>query len=76
MAPTQPRERVHWTDEEISALVEFLHQHRSEGEGGSFKKQTYQAATSHLQTFHRIGGPKDANSVKEKFNKVINNSYR
>lgn len=70
MAPSQVKERVHWTDEEISALVDYLHDHRSEAEGGSFKKQTYQGAVLHLQPFHRQGGPKDANSVKEKFTKV------
>lgn len=73
MAPTtQSKERVHWTDEEISALVDYLHDHRSEGEGGSFKKQTYQGAVSHIQPLHKQGGPKDGTSVKEKFTKVSN----
>lgn len=70
MAPNQPKERVHWMDEEIAELVNYLHEHRSEAEGGSFKKQTYQGAVSHLQPFHKQGAPKDANSVKEKFTKV------
>jgi hypothetical protein len=73
MAPSQPKERVHWTEEEVGQLVEYLHHHRSEGEGGSFKKQTYQGAASHLQAFHKQGGHKDANSVKEKFTKVFSN---
>jgi hypothetical protein len=70
MAPTSTKERVHWTEDEISALVDYLHAHRSEAEGGSFKKQTYQGAVSHLQPLHKQGAPKDANSVKEKFTKV------
>jgi hypothetical protein len=69
MAPSQ-KNRVHWTDDEISALVDYLHSHRSEAEGGLFKKQTYQGAVLHLQPFHRQGGLKDVNSVKEKFTKV------
>lgn len=75
MAPTgsQAKERVHWTDEEISALVDYLHEHRSEGEGGSFKKQTFQGAVSHLQPLRKHGGPKDATSIKEKFTKVSDN---
>lgn len=67
---TQRKERVHWTEDEITALVDYLHEHRSEAEGGSFKKQTYQGAVSLLQSLHTQGGPKDANSVKEKFTKV------
>lgn len=71
MAPTKSaKARVHWTEEEISALVDYLHAHRSEGEGGSFKKQTFQGAVIHLQPLHKQGAQKDANSVKEKFTKV------
>lgn len=70
MAPTQAKDRVHWTDEEIAALVDYLHDHRSEAEGGAFKKQTYQGAVTHIQPLHKSGGPKDATSVKEKFTKV------
>lgn len=70
MAPSQPKERAHWTDDEISALVDYLHAHRSEAEGGSFKKQTYQGALVHLQPLLKQGGPKDMNCIKEKFTKV------
>jgi hypothetical protein len=70
MAPSQSKDRVHWTEEEICALIDYLYDHRSEGEGGSFKKQTYQGAVGYLQPFYKQGGPKDANNVKEKFSKV------
>jgi hypothetical protein len=71
MAPPQSsKECVHWTEDEIYALVEYLYDHRSEGEGGTFKKQTYQGASSHLQPLRKQGGPKDATNVKEKFSKV------
>ena len=71
MASSQPaKERAHWTDKEVSALVDYLHAHRSEAEGGSFKKQTYQGAVLHIQPLRTQGGPKDFNSVKEKFTKV------
>ena len=71
MASSQPaKEHAHWTDEEVSALVDYLHAHQSEAEGGSFKKQTYQGAVLHIQPLHTQGGPKDFNSVKEKFTKV------
>ena len=71
-----PKERVHWTDEEISALIDYLYDHQAEGEGGSFKRQTYQGAATHIQPFLKQGGLKDANSVKEKFAKVSKNIIR
>lgn len=67
---SQSKGRVHWTEEEVSALVDYLHDKHSEGEGGAFKKTTFQGAVSHLKPFHKHGAPKDANSVKEKFTKV------
>ena len=67
---SQTKEHVHWTDEEISALVDYLYDHRAEAEGGSFKKQTYQGAVTYLKPFHKQGGPKDSTSIKEKFTKV------
>ena len=72
MAPTS-KEHVHWTDEEITALVNYLYDHWAEGEGGSFKKQTYQGAVTYLQPVHKQGGLKDFNSIKEKFTKVSDN---
>lgn len=63
-------ERVHWTPEETTAIVDFLHAHQSEGEGGSFKKQTYHAALQHIVPLHKKGGPKSFNSVKDKFRSV------
>ena len=70
MAPTQSKERVQWTDEEVKALVDYLHDHRSKAEGGAFNKQTFQGAALHLQPLHKHGGPKDATSIKEKYGKV------
>lgn len=70
MPPKSNKERVHWTDEEITALIDYLHSHRSEGEGGSFKMPSYQGAVQHIQPLHRQGGPKNGINVKEKFNKV------
>ena len=70
MAPSQAKERVHWTDEEISALIDYLHSQRSKAEGAAFSKQVFQGAVSHLQPFHKQGGRKDVASVKEKFSKV------
>ena len=70
MSSSQPKERVHWTNEELLALVDYLHSHRHEAEGSAFKKPTFQGAVSHLQPFRKQGAPKDVNSVKEKFAKV------
>lgn len=38
MAPSKSKDRVHWTDEDISALVDYLYHHQSEGEGGFVQK--------------------------------------
>ena len=66
------KERVHWTDEETFALVDYLNskKYKNENAGASFSKQTFQGAIIHLQPFYKQGGPKDVTSVKEKFNKV------
>lgn len=55
--------------------VDYLYAHQSEAEGGSFKKQMYQGAVSHIQSLCKQGGPKDVASVKEKFTKAIHFTY-
>lgn len=41
-----------WTDQEMSDLVDYLHEHRSEGTGGNFKKATFNHLSRYLAERH------------------------
>jgi len=63
--------RVKWTNHETDALVDYFHEHRSEGaQGGKFKDTTYNAAAMHIQPLYVSGKPKDGKSIKTKWNAV------
>ena len=65
--PTHAR----WTREEVDALVDYLHQHRSERtEGGGFKDSTFSGAVQHLQGFYSGGKSKDIKSIKYKWGTI------
>ncbi|KAG6372411.1 hypothetical protein JVT61DRAFT_7884 [Boletus reticuloceps] len=61
--------QARWSLEEITALVDYLHTHRSEGNGaGGFKSATFTGAVKHLEPFHVAGSKvKDVKSVKYKW---------
>lgn len=67
-----------WNDEETAALVDFMHDHASEGEGGgNFKPQVYTSAAESinhnamLQALpSRKGPPKTMKMVKTKWTTV------
>ncbi|KAG6370584.1 hypothetical protein JVT61DRAFT_11202 [Boletus reticuloceps] len=61
--------QARWSPEEITALVDYLHAHRSEGNGaGGFKSATFTGAVKHLEPFHVAGSKvKDVKSVKYKW---------
>jgi hypothetical protein len=68
MAPsTTKKETASWTDRDITAFVDYLHQHRAEGKGGNFKRPTFQGAAAYVETFHTKGAPKDAENTKLKW---------
>ena len=67
---TQP---AHWTDEETAALIDYLHQHRTEHTGGGgFKTPTFTALSDHLGKLNLLkkGGPKTADVCKRKWKAV------
>lgn len=60
-----------WTHAEVVALVDFLHEHRSEaGDGGNFKKPTFQRLVQHLVAFCNNGHAKDVKSCQNKWSSV------
>ena len=70
-----PRKRkAQWSDQETTQLIQYLHQHRSEGgDGGAFKGPTLNAAALHLaslRTPDASGDPKTAKQVKNKWDGV------
>jgi len=63
-----------WTDADESALLVFLLDHRAEvGDGANFKQTTWNEASIKLGERPFKGGPKTANSCKNKWAKVSGN---
>ncbi|KAG9310665.1 hypothetical protein JVU11DRAFT_9253 [Chiua virens] len=63
--------RARWSDPEIAAMVDYLHEHRSEGaQGGKFKQSAFNAVAVHIQPLLVSGKAKDGSSVKTKFSQV------
>ena len=44
--------KQNWSEEEVTDLVDYLYQHRSEGTGGNFKAQTFTSLSHHLAEKH------------------------
>ncbi|KIN97526.1 hypothetical protein M404DRAFT_970521, partial [Pisolithus tinctorius Marx 270] len=46
--------RADWTAEETTALIKYLHVHRSEcADAGNFRQVTYVNAAEHIRPLHR-----------------------
>ncbi|KIJ13849.1 hypothetical protein PAXINDRAFT_62234, partial [Paxillus involutus ATCC 200175] len=58
-----------WTPGEVTALVDYLHDHRAErGEAGNFKDTTYNAAAAALRPlYNNIGAIKTGKMVGSKW---------
>lgn len=60
-----------WTAAEEKALVDFLHENRSEaGDGGNFKKPTFQRAAECVALLAVNGHTKDVKSCQNKWSAV------
>ena len=67
-ATTSSAERAQWNDQEVTALVDYLHEHRAEaGDGGSFKGSTFNAAATQLVPFLTSGPKKTGTMCKTKW---------
>jgi len=46
---TEAGARANWKDQEVSALVDYLLEHKAEaGDGGNFKESTFTRAAAHI----------------------------
>jgi hypothetical protein len=61
----------HWMLADEKSLVDFLHENKSEaGDGGSFKKATFQHAAQHIASAGAGGRVKDTKSCQNKWTAV------
>ena len=70
MPPKPTKERATWTMDDITALLEYLTAHKSEGDSGGFKKATWTAAAAHVNGVLTCGAPKTGDGCKGKFRTV------
>ncbi|KIN93642.1 hypothetical protein M404DRAFT_170643, partial [Pisolithus tinctorius Marx 270] len=57
-----------WTDEEVAALIDYLHTNRSErADAGNFRQATYAKAAESIRKLHRSGKIKDSKNVSIKW---------
>jgi hypothetical protein len=69
--PTAPPDKAQWNEEETSALVDFLLEHKSEiGDAGMYKMGTFNAAASSIATHHTLGPRKTGKMCKTKWRAV------
>jgi len=60
-----------WTLAEETALVDFLVDNKAEaGDGGNFKKATFQRAMTSIAHLHERGAPKTVKSCQNKWASV------
>lgn len=69
-ATPSTKEAAAWTESDIVALVNFLHEQRATAEGSSFKPQVFQAAAAHLEGLRTKGAPKGVANTRSKWRNV------
>lgn len=67
MAQANDREKAHWNEHEVTALIDYLHVHRAEGEAGNFKPKTFNAAADHITPYLSHGPKKVGKMCKTKW---------
>ncbi|KAG1802503.1 uncharacterized protein BJ212DRAFT_1285711 [Suillus subaureus] len=76
-APCQPKApSVHWNEDDIATLIDYLYEHRSQAEGGgNFKQQVLENAAVFINTHEPLqakqsGALKTAKALKATFNSI------
>ena len=67
-----PKEKAHWNDREVTALIDYLYTNKSvsEGDSGNFKMTVFNGAVAHIAP-HRVQGPmKTGKMCKQKWASV------
>jgi hypothetical protein len=67
-APPSQEESASWTDDDITALVDYLYQSRATID--DFKPKLFRKAAVHLEAMRTEGGVKDATNTGNKWNSV------
>lgn len=67
--PNATKKAVRWSEDEITDLVNFLYEHRSEGNAGHFKPKTFKALALHLSS-KRPDRPRSADAIQNKYRSV------
>lgn len=66
--PAQPSQKASWNDEEVTALIAHLYEHRSETEGaGNFKDPAWNSAATHIASLLTRGPPKTSKMCQSKW---------
>ncbi|KAI6118293.1 hypothetical protein F5141DRAFT_1061913 [Pisolithus sp. B1] len=75
MPPKSSGPKASWNEQEVSALIHYLHQHQAEaGDNGNFKSPTYNTAADHITQYLTSRPPKTAAMVRNKFERYIKTS--
>ena len=65
------RVKAVWTETETETLIDFIHEHKSQGGGsGPFKTAMWSAAADHLSPLLKEGLPKTADICSQKWQSV------
>jgi hypothetical protein len=70
MATPTVAEKVVWNPAETMGLIDFLIEHRSEGDGVNFKTSTFNAAAAAIAPFWTVGPAKTGKMCKTKWSGV------
>jgi hypothetical protein len=68
---TAPPDKAQWNEDETTALVDFLLEHKSEiGDAGMYKMGTFNAAAGRIAVHHTSGPRKTGKMCKTKWRSV------
>ena len=75
--PPSSSEKAHWTEAETTAFVNYLYEHRGQGEAGKFKTSVFTQAAEHIRPLLSQGPVKTEKTLKTKWQGVsaIGNSH-
>jgi hypothetical protein len=79
--PKEPKEEERskhatWLPSDERVLINFLLEHKAEvGDGANFKTSIWNEAAAMFELIPRTGGPKTANSCKNKWAKVCSDTH-
>jgi hypothetical protein len=66
--PAQPSPKAFWNDEEVTALIAHLYEHRFETEGaGNFKDPAWNGAAAHIASMLTRGPQKTSKMCQNKW---------